>query len=417
MPPKAGAKRSRGPGGPRTPKKASRQASLQRAPVQPDVADSDTSDASYSSAAPAATTQPRPPLRHRPPPIHLDKDWGEEHFKKYDLYSEGLLRPFLCKLAARGGGLVIRAQSMEDYESLLKRLKENGEEYTTQTPRNQRTERLVATRLPTGITTEYILHTLREAQLPVQAAHRLTARDPATGQPRALTAVVCTFTAGTPIKKVSTAVPAIAGCSTRWQRYNAKGVPVQCFRCQKFTHASKNCNRQVSCRKCGGPHKSGDCLDSQPNKCANCGEAHRSTYKGCKHYQEVVLSMQAHNSSSRRARAAQGRLPSHPAAPQRQPDGRNNPAPPSPTRRAPPDRAAPPRRPEYRVSPRPSDTSGGWTSSTHTSAAPGPEPSTRHPDGELRRGPGLRPRPPHPRQDEPRSLQSAAPASPTPGQH
>lgn len=124
--------------------KAGRKPALQTFPLprpnSPSVGDSDA-----AHAAPA-------PRNRKPPTIQ---------FARYEEFCEGLDRPFLCKLASQGGGLVL-----QDYECLLKKLQGAGEEYTTQTPRQDKPERFVVMRLPTGIATENVHDALIKAQLP-----------------------------------------------------------------------------------------------------------------------------------------------------------------------------------------------------------------------------------------------------------
>lgn len=59
----------------------------------------------------------------------------------------------------------------------------------------------------------------------------------------------------------------------------------QCFRCQRVGHASVNCVLQPRCVKCSNNHEKGQCkLKEKINKdvkCANCGEAHPASYRGC----------------------------------------------------------------------------------------------------------------------------------------
>ncbi|KOB65660.1 Gag-like protein [Operophtera brumata] len=42
-----------------------------------------------------------------------------------------------------------------------------------------------------------------------------------------------------------------------------KKGPAQCHRCQKFTHSSHNCHRDLACVRCGEPHKAGRLPEAQ----------------------------------------------------------------------------------------------------------------------------------------------------------
>ena len=250
----------------------------------------------------------------KPPPIHVDSDWGEDYFTKIDQYSTGLSRPITCKLAGRGGGLVLRTQNFTDYSTLTARLRAASESFTTKTPAHEKVERYVAKRLPTGIPESRILTELKAANTPALAVHRLTASNRRAGQqqPVILTAAVCSFPAGTPLKAVAAAAPTIGNCTVLWQRFDSRGEPMQCHNCQDYAeHSAKNCHRPTQCRKCSGYHRSADCT-STVTRCANCSLEHRSTYKNCPYYkkkkEESKKKLTANSSQATRApaRAASG---------------------------------------------------------------------------------------------------------------
>lgn len=58
----------------------------------------------------------------------------------------------------------------------------------------------------------------------------------------------------------------------------------QCFRCQGFGHASKNCNRPAKCVKCALDHPTWECTKKnrdEPALCCNCNMAHPANYSQC----------------------------------------------------------------------------------------------------------------------------------------
>lgn len=61
-----------------------------------------------------------------------------------------------------------------------------------------------------------------------------------------------------------------------------RGLP-QCFRCQRYSHSSLNCNLAYRCVKCAGPHDAKKCSKpiEDPPKCCNCNGNHVASWKGC----------------------------------------------------------------------------------------------------------------------------------------
>ncbi|KAE8737432.1 hypothetical protein FOCC_FOCC017104 [Frankliniella occidentalis] len=89
------------------------------------------------------------------------------------------------------------------------------------------------------------------------------------------------------LKAVAAAAPIIGGFVVKWEQYKNKGEVPQCYNCQDLFHTSRQCGREVRCRKCSRPHRSSEC-DATATRCANCGKGHPSTYRGCKYYQEQL---------------------------------------------------------------------------------------------------------------------------------
>ena len=57
--------------------------------------------------------------------------------------------------------------------------------------------------------------------------------------------------------------------------------PIRCNNCQRFSHSSHQCKSSVICSRCSGDHAYSECLDTNPLKCANCGQGHSAAYKQC----------------------------------------------------------------------------------------------------------------------------------------
>lgn len=90
-----------------------------------------------------------------------------------------------------------------------------------------------------------------------------------------------------------------------WETPNNKKLEIQCHRCQRFGHISKNCNSEYKCVKCDQKHAPGECLYQKSETslpfCVNCGQTgHPASWRGCQTYKDYV--------KSRKERMAKARM-------------------------------------------------------------------------------------------------------------
>lgn len=85
-----------------------------------------------------------------------------------------------------------------------------------------------------------------------------------------------------------------------------KLVP-QCKRCQRFGHTQRFCGRDPVCVKCAQKHHTKDCTKpvTAPPKCANCGQAHPASYRGCDVAKEIQLRRERVNKKYTNAKSSQ----------------------------------------------------------------------------------------------------------------
>lgn len=85
-------------------------------------------------------------------------------------------------------------------------------------------------------------------------------------------------------------VTGILGYRVNFSKYQKGSQPTQCYNCQRYSHASSNCWLDPRCMRCGGSHKSSDCVHVDKTtkkvpedkvKCINCGGSHTSNSKDC----------------------------------------------------------------------------------------------------------------------------------------
>lgn len=97
--------------------------------------------------------------------------------------------------------------------------------------------------------------------------------------------------AGTDITKFRQ-IRYIGNCAVQICRFKANSsLGTQCFRCQNFGHASRNCYLPPRCVKCPEPHASKDCPKKDrdsPARCCNCNEDHAASYSKCPERQKYL---------------------------------------------------------------------------------------------------------------------------------
>jgi hypothetical protein len=72
---------------------------------------------------------------------------------------------------------------------------------------------------------------------------------------------------------------------------------LQCFNCQETGHAARNCENQLRCLKCGGPHKHKECQESS-YKCCNCEEPHAACSRSCSYLKSAKISQKVSSTNS-----------------------------------------------------------------------------------------------------------------------
>lgn len=85
------------------------------------------------------------------------------------------------------------------------------------------------------------------------------------------------------VKQLNQKCKIILNVRVSWENRKSERPIMQCKRCQGLGHAASYCKRAVRCSRCAEPHEITAC-ESQINKCANCGEAHRSIDPNCPVY-------------------------------------------------------------------------------------------------------------------------------------
>lgn len=99
----------------------------------------------------------------------------------------------------------------------------------------------------------------------------------------------------------ATKIRVIAHQRVRWETFKKHEV-FQCYNCQRFGHASKNCNLNYRCVKCTEDYPRGHCKiitgqEGHHPTCVNCQGRHPANYRGCDYIKEA---QEERNNAARR---------------------------------------------------------------------------------------------------------------------
>lgn len=88
-------------------------------------------------------------------------------------------------------------------------------------------------------------------------------------------------------------------CVVQLEKFKTRSAQcTQCYRCQKFGHASRNCNLSPRCVKCLEQHETKDCPKtdkSTPAFCCNCNEQHPANYTKCSERLKYIENLKKKN--------------------------------------------------------------------------------------------------------------------------
>ncbi|GBP24118.1 Probable RNA-directed DNA polymerase from transposon BS [Eumeta japonica] len=182
----------------------------------------------------------------------------------------------------------ITVPDVETFRSLNKYLIENKVQFHTYALEEERKLKVVIRGVPEDICTDDIKSDLVNQGFPVVAVYRITRRD---GFSTGLVLAVLPKT--DEARAISRNLSKVCGLSgIRVEAPHKRGVPSQCYHCQRYGHASANCHVQPRCVKCLFPHWTSECsrskeLGDKP-ACVNCGQEHTANYGGCPKAPKVV---------------------------------------------------------------------------------------------------------------------------------
>lgn len=208
-----------------------------------------------------------------PPPVTVNvRDWNK--FSS-DLNTEKIR---YNKARNTPEGIKITPNEASDYRALIKLCDKDKVEYFTYSLKEDKKKYFVIKGLHISTDCKTVEKELKEIGAIDAEVTRLISR--VTKQPTAVMQLKTNYEKIMDIDRLTRMVVKIE------IKRKDKG-PIQCFRCQKYGHARRNCGFEARCVRCGQHHESTDCKlekgTSRNASCANCRGNHPANYKGCEY--------------------------------------------------------------------------------------------------------------------------------------
>lgn len=213
------------------------------------------------------------PTKERVPPIvlHQKELWSTASKKLSDSQIS------FSKAKTIAEGISIQPSSADDYRATINILNNLKAQYHTYQLPSEKLLHVILRGVPEPLTDTEIRQELEENGFHPEAVTRLRRYKEKSPMPLVLVTVPKSEKNIFNLQHVSRVVITVESQKPK-TRIN------QCFRCQRFGHAQSRCTVMPKCVKCAGDHHYTECTKSKdaPAKCANCGESHTASYRGCR---------------------------------------------------------------------------------------------------------------------------------------
>ncbi|CAH1105301.1 unnamed protein product [Psylliodes chrysocephalus] len=221
----------------------------------------------------------------KPPPIVLSGILGDiKNVKKH--LDEVIKEGYYIKYTKNN--TLIFINSISEFKKFSNELKEIEIEWHTYTLSEDKQHAFVLRGLDCNPEPEEIKEELQEIhQMTIYQVYKMNTK----GRPLYL----ITTDNKTTLNFLNSNIKHILNTKITWERRHNERKLIQCRRCQRWGHATSNCQRNPKCLKCAADHWTKDCLKTPdtPAKCANCLEAHPSSYSKCPEYIKVLEAMES----------------------------------------------------------------------------------------------------------------------------
>lgn len=247
-----------------------------------------TTSANPPNAAPATTPNAAPAAtRTRIPPIVISGLANWQQLLK-SLSAIEFEAKFLGKL------LHLKVKTIDHFRALQRLLRGKGVAFHTFTPPVERDLKVTLRGLPPDTPLDDIKEELESMGITpgqVTPLQRMERGD----SPRRLPSNTFLLR----VKRVGSweaiwDVKRLLGVTITVDRFNPPKGLAQCYNCQRFGHASENCNLPPRCVKCAGGHLGRECQEREKLDapvCCNCGGPHPANWRGCSAHKEAMAAL------------------------------------------------------------------------------------------------------------------------------
>lgn len=214
---------------------------------------------------------------HIPPLIlEIQKDWTHETIKN-------LISRYTNKfhLQYRANNKVsVSCHTTECHQLLKEGLRKENAAFLTYTRKDEKVPKMVIKGLPSYVQDELPAE-LEKLGFPGASVSQMKTQIVST---LSCPPFLVVLPAGADMAKFRN-IKYLFNCVVTIQKFTPiKTAGTQCYRCQSFGHASRNCNMPARCVKCTEPHATRECPKKdrlKPARCCNCDQNHPANYHKC----------------------------------------------------------------------------------------------------------------------------------------
>lgn len=233
----------------------------------------------------ASTNKQAPPKARRPAPIILDGKPKDSFKDLSNLLKEKCRGKFMIKFGPNT--TAIHVETVADKTCVSEALSARKLPFWTYTNKEERSHAFVLHGLDCDIELSEIEQDLKQQLPDMIKMYKMNTKF------RQLYLVITNNKIR--LQDIQQKVSSICYCKVSWKRHVNKKELIQCHRCQKWGHATSNCNMPAKCLKCAQSHLTGECTKTRDTDatCANCDGKHPANSIECEVYQRRLRAKQA----------------------------------------------------------------------------------------------------------------------------